>query len=151
MKASYSFFNKFTTSPSLRLLGAYSFFHILFNHHRKHSFSPVSHRLIHYLVCPCCLSILKFGYCTHYFTCSLVNSLFNLLNRVLPVLMHLRSPLPTQAAEKMFFDATSRIIQLRPSRQRGGVSDTVPSPRRYTNSYIKWNTGDGREPSTPLL
>ena len=51
-----------------------------------------------------------------------------------------------------FFDTTRRIIQLRPSRQRGGgVSDTAPSPKRHTNSYIKPNTGDGREPPPPLL
>ena len=33
-----------------------------------------------------------------------------------------------------FFDATRRIIHLQPSRQGGGVSDTVPSPKRHTNS-----------------
>ena len=33
------------------------------------------------------------------------------------------------AAEKTFFDTTRRIIQARSSRQGGGLSDTVPSPK----------------------
>ena len=53
------------------------------------------------------------------------------------------------AAETFMFDATRRIFQLRPSRQGGGVSDTIPSPKRHPNSYIKPNTGDGRDPSPP--
>ena len=55
-----------------------------------------------------------------------------------------------RAAAKIVFDATRRIIQTRPPRQGGEVFNTVPSPERYTNSYIKPNTGDGREPSPPL-
>ena len=54
------------------------------------------------------------------------------------------------AAETFMFDATRRIFQLRPSRQGGGVSDTIPSPKRHPNSYIKPNTGDGRGISPPL-
>ena len=34
---------------------------------------------------------------------------------------------------------------------RGGVSDTVPCPKRHTKLYIKPNTGDGRELSPPVL
>ena len=48
-----------------------------------------------------------------------------------------------------FFDTTRQIIQLRPPRQGGGVSDTVPFPKRHTVLYIKPNTGDGRELSPP--
>ena len=54
-----------------------------------------------------------------------------------------------RAAAKIVFDATRRIIQTRPPRQGGEVFNTVPSPERYTNSYIKPNTGDAREPSPP--
>ena len=28
---------------------------------------------------------------------------------------------------------------------RGGVSDTVPSPKRHSKFYLKTNTGDGRD------
>ena len=34
---------------------------------------------------------------------------------------------------------------------RGGVSDTVPSPKRNTKLYIKPNAGDGREPSPTVI
>lgn len=44
-----------------------------------------------------------------------------------------------------FFDARRRIIQLKPSRQGGGGSDTVPSRKRHTTSSINPNTGGGRE------
>ena len=55
----------------------------------------------------------------------------------------------TGSAGKMFFDATVRVIQLRPSSH--GVSDTVHSPKRRTYSYMKSNAGDGREPSPTLV
>ena len=39
------------------------------------------------------------------------------------------------AAENVFLGATRRIIQRRPFHQGGGVSDTVSSPKRHSNSY----------------
>ena len=47
------------------------------NHHGKHSFSPVLHKLFHYLVCLCCLSTLKFSYTLlYFFPCELSPSPF---------------------------------------------------------------------------
>ena len=34
---------------------------------------------------------------------------------------------------------------------RGGVSDTVPSPQCHTRVYIEPKTGDSREPSPPVI
>ena len=50
--------------------------------------------------------------------------------------------------EICFFDTTRQIIQLRPSRQGGGYL-TSPPPASYTESYIKPNIGEGREPPPP--
>ena len=57
----------------------------------------------------------------------------------------------TQGRSKMFFDNARRMIQLRPSRQWGGLPDTVPSPKHLTNFYVKLNTADGRESPPPML
>ena len=65
------FLNKFTTTPSLHLLGAYSFFHIYpiiqHNHHGEHTFFPVLLKFMHYFICPRFLSTFS-RLATHFFT-----------------------------------------------------------------------------------
>ena len=69
------FLNKFTITPSLDppwcvLVFPYPI--VQHNRHGNHSFSSVLGKFLHYLVCPCCVSVLKFS-CTlvYLFPCEL--------------------------------------------------------------------------------
>ena len=53
------------------------------------------------------------------------------------------------AGEFFFPTPQVNIFYLDPPNKGGGVSDSVPSPKRHTYFNVKPNTGNGREPSPP--
>ena len=57
----------------------------------------------------------------------------------------------SRVPEKYFWAPHVKLFNLDPPDRGGGVSDTVPSPKRHTKFYIKPNTGDHRELSPPVL
>ena len=62
----------YSFSPPLTRILVLPYLIIQHNHHGKQTFSPVLHKIIHYFICPCFLSIIQFSYTLlYFFSCEL--------------------------------------------------------------------------------
>ena len=86
------------------------------NHHGMHTFSSVIHQFIHYVICPCGLSIPMFSYTLLCFSLRALS--VTRLKRGLPFLTNERSPAPTHWAAFRVLRGTFRWLWVIPACKR---------------------------------